>query len=333
MLSIQNLFKSPEYYPLRVDFQKQIMAFVRMSRDTYRDSVFLDSRTRYLRGRLRTLRLDDLLLAAASTESAARNVNYILHPAFCCSTLLARYFELLPFCLVLKEPLLLTQLAISSPEALPKWKETFELSIRLLTRTYDETQTVIIKVHEPCNSLGQRLLKADVKSTVTFLMTPLRHFILSVLKSEERRSWVRRRVCGEMASGGKAWGLEDVLPSDLSDAQAAACMWMRNNSLCEQLSASSERARVFLLESDQLIESAYETLRALVRFCRLPLDEIQIAWLVQHPSMRRYSKDVSLAYDANSRRREFAELERRFGHDADLGAEWATCHSILPIAV
>jgi hypothetical protein len=333
MYCIQNLFRSPEYYPLRVDFEQQLMTFVRMSRDTYRDSVFLDSRIRSLGTSPRTLRLDDVFLAAANAEVGSRNVNYILHPAFCCSTLLARYFELLSSCLVLKEPLLLTQLANSSPESVPRWEETFQLSIKLLTRTYDKKQTVIVKAHEPCNSLGLSLLKDDAEAGVMFLMTPLRHFILSVLKSAERRHWVRKRVSSGLESGGPIPRLEHVRPSTLTDAQAAACMWVRNKFLCEQLSTGAERSRVLVLDSDRLIDFPEETLRAIVRFCRLSLDDSQVAWMVGHPTMCRYSKDVTRSYDATSRRREIAELESRFGYDADLGAEWADCHSPSPVTV
>jgi len=327
----QDLSRSPEYYPLRVDFHKRAVTFVRMSRETYRESVFLDARTRHL-GAMHSLRLDDVLLAM-DTGRMPLPVTYILHPAFCCSTLLARYFELLASCLVLKEPLLLTQVALSSCEPSPQWLELFDCSVKLLTRGYSETERVIIKAHEPCNVLGRKLLQRNHRATVIFLMTPQRHFMLSVLKSSERRAWVRSRVCEVLANGGAGSGWEDVRPSTLTDAQTAAFMWTINNCLRQQFAAEPERARVVLLDSDQLVDDPEETLAVIARSCQHALDDKQIAWMVGHPSMRKYSKNVSRAYDASTRRREIAQLEEQYGAEVDEGAEWAARHTIKAVTM
>jgi hypothetical protein len=325
MNCLQNLFRSPEYYPLRVDFDNRSVTFVRMSRETYRDSVFLDMRTRHL-GATYTLRLDDVILAASSGDRRPLRATYILHPAFCCSTLLARYFELLSSCLVLKEPLLLTQVALSSCEPTSRWTEAFDCSVKLLTRGYHETEWIIIKAHEPCNVLGRRLLQGDDRTTVIFLMTPQRHFMLSVLKSNERRTWVRSRACSVLAKGVADSGWDDAQPRTLTDAQAAAFMWTMNNGLRQQLSNEPERSRVFLLDSDQLVDYPEETLTAIASSFQHPLENKQIADMVGHSSMRKYSKDRSRYYDAATRRQEIAQLEERFGTEVDAGVEWASCH-------
>jgi hypothetical protein len=327
----QDLSRSPEYYPLRVDFHKRAVTFVRMSRETYRESVFLDARTRHL-GAMHTLRLDDVLLSIDRGRNPLP-VTYILHPAFCCSTLLARYFELLASCLVLKEPLLLTQVALSSYQPSPQWLELFDCSVQLLSRGYCETERVIIKAHEPCNVLGRKLLQSNKQATVIFLMTPQRHFMLSVLKSSERRAWVRSRVSEVLANGAAASGWDDVRPSTLTDTQAAAFMWTINNSLRGQLAAAPERARVFLLDSDQLVDDPGETLGVIARSCQLSLDDKQIAWMVGHPSTGKYSKNVSRSYDAKTRRQEIAQLEEQFGADVDEGAEWAARHTVEAVTM
>jgi hypothetical protein len=166
-----------------MDFARSVLKFVRMSRDTYRDSVFLDDRTRFLGNQAFEMLLDDILFAASCKPKAIRPIHYILHTTFCCSTLLSRYFELLEFCFVLKEPLLLTQLALTPPQSVSQWDVVFDVGVKLLTRTYEPNQIVVIKPHEPCNVLAERLLKHDDRSTVTFLITPLRQFLLAILKS------------------------------------------------------------------------------------------------------------------------------------------------------
>jgi hypothetical protein len=322
----QDLFRCPDYYPLRIDFDKRNIHFLRMSRETYRDSVFLDTRVQHL-GAAQTVRLDDAIFAASRLGIEPLPVTYILHPAFCCSTLLSRYFELLPSSLVLREPLLLTQVALVPEKNTPLWADLFDCSVRLLTRGYKETRRIVIKTHEPCNVLGRQFLQQNDRAFVVFLMTPLRFFVLSVLKANERRIWIRSRVSSVLASAevGPAW--QDVRPSALTDAQAAAFMWTINHNLRQELVHQPEGSRVLLLDSERLLEDPFASLSEIARFSQNALDDGKIAEMVGHPSMRRYSKNVSRFYDATSRRLEIAQLEESFGTEADAGVEWVTRRS------
>ena len=107
-LQCADLLSSPELYPTSIDFDRRTVVCVRMTPDTYRDSVFLDNRTKY-RGTEVRFRLDDVIFAARQVPP--KRVHYILNTAYCCSTLLARCFELIPTCFVLKEPRALVQIA------------------------------------------------------------------------------------------------------------------------------------------------------------------------------------------------------------------------------
>lgn len=188
---LTTLFHSPEFYPQWIDFENNAVHFVHMSRESYRNSVFLDVRTQHLGDPIQQVNLDDVLRACNGAKSP--RVHYILNTAFCCSTLLARYFELFPDCFVLKEPSMLTQLATVEPASVSRWDDAFAVCVKLLSRTYLESERPVIKVHEACNVLGSRLLE-DPEVTITFLSTPVRRFVLSVLKEEFRRQWVRRRI-------------------------------------------------------------------------------------------------------------------------------------------
>lgn len=322
----RELFTSPELYPLRVDFRKQVVKFVRMSRETYRDSVFLDGRTRHLGNDSYEIRMDDLLFAAGATPPLARTVHYILHPTFCCSTLLARYFELLPHCFVLKEPVLLTQLALTRRSS-PRWDEAFELCARLLARAYDSQQFVIIKAHEPCNVLGPVLLEHSDRATITFLTTPLRDFLLAILKAEDRRAWVQRRLAKARESVFNVPSLANVDISNLRDAEAAGYLWLVNRHLCQALSSAPHRSRVLVLDGGRVADFPEESLRAVSALLGLPLSQQQLQWMIRHPSVNSYSKDLSKPYDATARHEELAELEGFWGAEAACGIEFAASHS------
>jgi hypothetical protein len=317
----QALFVSPEFYPVSIDVHKRSMDFVRMSPETYRNSIFLDARTQHLGKDVYQIRLDDILLEAASTSSGPRRVHYIFHPAFCCSTLLARYFELVPACLVLKEPSLLTQMALMRNEATADWEKTLHMSVRLLTRAYASGGLVVIKTHEPCNAIAADLLERDGTATATFLTSPARQFVLAVLKSQFRRKWVRTRVPGA-AAAAQCQPLIHLRQEDLTDAQAAAYLWLVNRYICKQLCAGKHHARVVCLEADHLADFPLPALNAVMLNAGLTVDGQMLKMMVEHPSIQRHSKDMSRPFDANKRHEDMAELERRFGAEADAALEW-----------
>ena len=326
MLDARGLFTSPEWYPCSMDLRRRVVNFVRMSPQTYRETVFLDTRTLHVGTETYQFKLDDLLLTASNTPAVPKKVLYILHPTFCCSTLLARYFELLPDCFVLKEPMLLTQLAVASQRPTPDWNAAFDLAVRFLTRTYDPADFVVIKAHEPCNALGRRLLDHNELASVTFLATPLRHFLLAILKSDFRRKWVRTRIPAA-ARAARCRQLADIRPEDVNDAQAAAYLWLVNRFLYEQLVSGNTAPRVLALEGEMVAESPGLAIPAVMAKCGIHLQDEQLKFLIDHPDVRRYSKDLSKPYDAASRRQEIAELEKQWGNEADAAIDWASRYS------
>ena len=320
MYTLTRLFKSPEFYPVSVDFGTNALQFLQMSRESYRNSVFLDVRTRHLGQSAHSVNLDDVLLASAGTGAKKEGAHYILNTAFCCSTLLARYFELFPNCFVLKEPSLLTQLALT-PESVSRWKDVFPVCVKLLARTYLDTERPVIKVHEACNILGNRLLQ-DTEITITFLSTPIRRFVLSILKSDFRRQWVRKRVSQMSKRHEFAEVFQDVDLAELSDAQAACCMWMADHLLSQRLSASDNGNRVFVLNGDEVADHPLEALARIAKAGGFAVSEQQLEAVVSHPLVNRYSKDWSIPYNAASRHEEIERLEQQWGKEAEMAINW-----------
>src|SRR5690349_17849464 len=108
-VSLAELFESPDYLPSNIDSSRRILFFSKISSAEYRRLPFLDSRTTSTQNF--AVNIDDLLLYRANAQSLPRPSRFILHTAYCCSTLLARYIESLRGCLVLKEPSILSQFA------------------------------------------------------------------------------------------------------------------------------------------------------------------------------------------------------------------------------
>jgi|ERR1051326_5472992 hypothetical protein len=327
MNRLRDLFISPDLYPLMLDVERNVLTFVPMSRESYRNSVFLDLRTRPMGEGTYELPLDDLLLAATRYAPPLRRVHYILNSAYCCSTLMARYFELLPSCFVLKEPRLLAQLALMEDHSRPEWKAVFDLCLRLLSRTYAPDEMVVMKPVDCCSMIGNRLLQQNSQASITFLMIPLRNFILSILKSGERRDWARMRI-RQVFKRAAVW--PEIAGKDLEQlnvAESSACLWLVHRYLAGQLLNGPHHSRVLLVNGDDLAEAPRQPLAAILEMCRLPADEEALDRMVSHPSVARYSKDLSRPYDASTRSSEIVELERCWSDEADAGMEWAARHA------
>lgn len=315
---LTTLFDSPEFYPQWMDFEKNALHFVHMSRESYRNSVFLDVRTQHLGDPIQKVNLDDVLCASPRNGAKSPRVHYILNTAFCCSTLLARYFELFPDCFVLKEPSMLTQLATVEPGSVARWDDIFEICVKLLSRTYLESERPVIKVHEACNVLGNRLLQ-DREVTITFLSTPVRRFLLSVLKEEFRREWVRRRVNHMSRRPEFAELFQELDVAGLTDAQAACCMWLANDLQSQRLSSSES---VLVVNGDDVADRPLETLTRIAKAGGVAVSEEQLGVIVSHPSVSRYSKNLSLPFNATVRQQEMEELDQQWGKEAQVAIDW-----------
>jgi hypothetical protein len=318
---LQTLFDAPEFFPVRFDFKKRVAAFVRMSRETYRRSVFLDDRTIRHGNDIYGVRLDDLLLKAGSAERLSRKLHYIFHPTFSCSTLLARYFELMPACLVLKEPLILTQMALTPCESIPDWSELLQLCVRLLTRSFTPGGAVVIKPHEPVNGLADRLLGNDPDATCTFLLSPLKQFVVSMLKTQSRRTWVRTRIPAA-ANVSQCSPLMSITPDMLTDAEAAAYLWLVSRFVCEQC-CGRHPGRTLFLDPNRLADSPEAALKDITSHAKLTLSPSRLKTILDDPSIQAYSKDPSRPYNALSRRVELDDLERQYGPEAESARRWA----------
>jgi len=324
-MNLHDLFASPEWHPFYIDMQRQTLSFARLSREAYLESLFLG--TEFARDHgddLYEVRLDDVFLAAAAAPSVMKPIHYVLHTAFCCSTLLARYFELLPECFVMKEPQLLAEMGMPNTRSALQWPDLFALTIRLLSRTYHARQYPVIKANVPTNVLGRELLEQNSQATIIFLINPLRDFLLATLKSRRRRGQIRYwNHYTAMQVSHRIPELATVDPDDLSDAEAIAYWWLVNRFICQDLLAGEYCSRVLIVDGTELADAPENTLPAIMAHCGLSLGDKELKRLVNHSSVHKHAKDFSMFYDAESRRNEMMDLESRFAKEADRAMFWA----------
>lgn len=325
-----------------MDFDKGTISFVPMSRATYKASSFLDGRTQPAGQERYDIPAADLLLAAAELAPAPNRVHYIFHAAFCCSTLLARYLELIPPCFVLKEPLFLTQMAVVRPRAIKthslwsnegaldpaEWTPLLDLCARLLGRGYAPDDIVAIKGNDICNSLGELLLARDAASKAVFVTIGLKDFLLVLLKSPDRRQWLRGRLLKAQKDAAIIPELAGFDPAQMSDAEGGAYLWALNEALRARLCRLGQ-SRVLTLPGEEISDAPAGAVRAVANHFGLSSSEGWPKDIFCGATTARYAKDPSRPYDAGSRRKELKILQKQIGAEADRGVEWAAKQRVL----
>ncbi len=305
------------------------MIFVEMSRETLRRCSFLDPREIIAGPGARFVDLEHL--TESSTSSSIRPpAHFILHGAFCGSTLLARYFEELPHCLVLKEPHLLAQIAklgntgrvgsVGSSE----YGAWFDAALSLLTRTDAGDVAVVIKAPDQVNWLANRLLERDQRTKIIFLCAPLRVFLLSALKSEDRREWVRSRGRGLRLQLAQLPFRDQIVWDKLADAQLAAALWLLNSFLCSNLLARPDSGRILVMSSEDLIHSPRAMFHRAVEFLGLARDEDIRSALGAFSPISYYSKqpDHPGRFDAATRGAILTQIDNRLGEEVNAAMAW-----------
>jgi hypothetical protein len=99
-------------------------------------------------------------------------------------------------------------------------------------------------------------------------------------------------------------------------------MWMSDRLLAEKLSASDKGNRVLVINGDEVADNPLEALSRIAKVGGFALTEQQLDAVVSHPSVNRYSKDLSIPYTAASRHQELERLEQRWGKEADIAINW-----------
>ncbi len=331
-LDLESALASCRYYPVQVDLDRRLVWFAEIEREVYSRAGFLVPKHAAMSDERYGFNLDDVLLYDLSLPIGGALSHYIFISAFCCSTLLARLLDRVPDCLVLKEPSVLGQLAMlryrpgtmeENTDREKEWKIWGELGIRLLTRTFESGETVIVKAADVCNTMGDMILANDPRSKGVLLSVGLRTFILSVLKLENRRVWTRKRANFWHKTLTLFPALNEVDISDLDDGQKAAYIWFVTAALWNRLRKQTESERLLLMDGEEVSENPESALRMVARFFGLPLAESQVEEILADPVLSHHAKFPGKTYDAALRRKDRADWEARFGADADRAMEWS----------
>lgn len=258
-----SIFATPEYHCLGLGNDRA--QFVRMDRQHYHDSIFLDRRLSAPDPKVHEIPIATLLVGAEDIESP--RVRWIFHVAHCGSTLLARLLDQPGASLVLREPPALRQVGMERSERAPRrdLENRFRLAHRLSARQFDPAEAVLIKANVPVNFILDFVAAEQPLAPAIMLYLTWQDYLLAILRTDNHRAWVVRisgafrhlieRQCGhpmgESVSERAAalWLAQMRIFSDQIDRNPNAFALNAEDFFADPLSAATLAARHLDLES------------------------------------------------------------------------------------
>lgn len=190
-------------------------------------------------------------------------VHFIFHSAYCCSTLLARAFDLPGTAMGLKEPVILNDLVGwrhrgGSPARVER---VLGDALTLLARPFAPGEVSVIKPSNLLNEFAAAMLVARPQSRAVLLHAPLRVYLGSIArKGMGGRLWVRDLIVKQLEGGLIDLGFSDADYLRHTDLQAAAIGWLAQHALFQRLATRFGLVRLRVLESEVLVAEPRATL-------------------------------------------------------------------------
>lgn len=300
--SIDQLRASPDYYLHSIEGDDAII--VPMDLAAYQRSIFLDRRISPAgEGGFRVP-----FAALGPVAATPPQLGWIFHVAHCGSTLLARALDELAggANLVLREPLALRQLSFARDPA------QLKVVLASLARRYPGGGRTLIKANVPVNFILPEIAVSDPAAPAILLKLDLPDYLLAILRSDQHRLWLRN-IVGQLAA-------ELGLAGDVSDAQAAAALWL--GQMRRFVAAADQMPNARSLDAEQFFGDPAATLLAAAALLGVDTTQAYVATLVAGPLFSTYSKRPDVAFDNTARLERRDHLAQALAGEIAQAQEW-----------
>ncbi|HEX5313954.1 MAG TPA: hypothetical protein VFX38_03475 [Gammaproteobacteria bacterium] len=317
----------PDVFFFRLDASSRKALLVRLDAERIREAAFLDERA--LKGDEDGVWLPlDALLETPASERAPQGI--ILHCGHCGSTLISRLLGELPATRVLREPLVLQDLAAEfrlagsayarlRPEEL---RRTLVLAGNSFAKASTSATHVIVKHTSFTANLGVSLLESGLTPAVLLLWIPLEEYLATMLRDPGLRQGLRQAASQWLHDLVRELGAGAPRLAELADGEVAALNWTAAQLAFARVAERSE-ARLLAWPFGDFLAHSETRLRQLARHFALDADEAEIRKALASPWLRRYAKDPRYPFDAGIRARELDAARTRFAAEIDKGCGFA----------
>lgn len=261
-------------------------------------------------------------IAAMATTARNNSLHFIIHSAFCASTMFARGFNLPGISMGLKEPVLLNDIVgYRRRGAAPAGvAERLDHGLHMLARPFVGDKAVVVKPSNVFNALVPLALTMRPTSNAILLYAPLQVFLVSVArKGLWCRLWVRELLEGLITDGIVDLGFEPHDYFRQSDLQVAAIGWLAQQRLFHQIVDRFGPERVASLDSETLTANPSNALKAAAMHFRLDVPDAE---RTTHTAFTTHSK-FGGSFDTADRAAEYRAAGEAYGDEVEKVLVWA----------
>ncbi|HSN17368.1 MAG TPA: hypothetical protein VLV87_04080 [Gammaproteobacteria bacterium] len=329
-LTAEELSRNPAWHLYDLDVQRGEMRFLEARPETFRVSAFLDTRIAYTGDQVYGFPLDAIAGALQQHPPPRRELGLLFHTSFCCSSLLARSLQREHRTLVLREPWVLRRLGdlkrgvqARRQAWYPQGPALLDMALQLLTKTWEESEAVLIKPTNVSNNLAEDILSLRPDAMGLVLTSDLESFLISNLKkTDETRQKLPAMV--QLVDQDVRYGEQlGISLADLSFLQSVVVVWHAQRMQWQTLLASSAGDRLRSLDSAELLAHPAETLTAAAAFLGRPLDVAEALDIAAGPVWNTHAKDPFSAYDSGRRDSENRDLLGQHRQEISEALRWA----------
>ena len=276
--------RDPIWFPHRYDPGYDAVHFRHLPRDLHRRVTFITDEHLPAGDPIIVRRAE-----AVAEATRAAPIHFLFHSAFCCSTVLARAFDLPGVAMGLKEPVILNDITGwqhrggTARQIAP----VLDDALALLARPFAAGEATIVKPSNVTNGLAPGMMMMRPAARALLLHAPLPVYLGSIAKKGMTgRLWARDLLVKQLREGLHKFGFtpEDYLGQ--TDLQVAAMGWLAQQALfAVMIGEFGDRVRS--LDSDSLMAEPVAAMAALARLFEVPIDAPAI---VAGPAFAEHSK-------------------------------------------
>jgi hypothetical protein len=259
---------------------------------------------------------------ATTDRTDDASLHFILHSAFCASTMLANGFDLPGLSMGLKEPVLLNDIVGFRRRGAPPTAvaERLNDALDMLARPFGDDLAVVVKPSNVFNTLAAASLAMRPTSKAIILYAPLSVFLLSVArKGLWCRLWCRELLEGQIADGIVDLGFELGDFFRQTDLQVAVVGWLAQQKLFHDMTQKFGAERIATLDSERLTANPGKALSTAASHFGLG---DHAAANDAHPAFGTHSK-FGGSFRTEDRRAEYALAQTAHGDEIEKVLMWA----------
>jgi hypothetical protein len=320
--SLAQIIDKPDWLCYGLDRDKLLLHFLHVDEQSMDAMVFLGHRGA---GAPVTVSYPiEQVFDAVRTIEFARESRFILHTAFCCSTLLARCIDFPGAVRTLRELPVFSGLTplrnrLRSENKLDLWGRIVTVIDRLSSRPFAAGGTTVNKPSNVFLPSSSDFLEINEASRALVIHSDLPAFLVSCSKKKSAgtRPWIDMYAA---LDPNLAFAAERGIDIETASAMELACLvWNVQMEILHQLAGNASRIRQ--LDSAAFLSAPLETVRKAHGWFEIVVADEQRAGVVAR-EMQRHAKQPGLLFDPARREAEKTLVETHFGREIDSTIEW-----------